>query len=430
MPLVVLMYVLNYIDRVNISFAKESLETDAGISTAAYGLGAGLFFIAYAVLEVPSNMLLERFGAKAWLTRIMISWGVVSACMMFVQGPTSFYILRLLLGATEAGFFAGVIFYFVQWFPRSHLARANGWLFTGSIISTIIAGPLSGLLLGMHGFAGLRGWQWMFLIEGIASVIVGLVIWCFLVSKPQDATWLTAEEKSALLTQLEAEKADRAVDSEAKTSRWKMLADPQILLFCFIYFAAQLAIYSVTFWLPTIIRGFGGLTDWEVGLLSAVPYIFAAVAIYIAGRASDRTGWRKAVLASGFVVAAIGTAMMTMNAPVLALIALILAACGFKVAASSFYVIPQSYFPAAVSATGIALINSIGNLGGFAAPTMLGYVQNATGDVGRAFLVVSGFCVLAALGVGLTRYRRKDAVAPTRSTATIPAEPDPTASGR
>ncbi|WP_406144278.1 MFS transporter [Streptomyces sp. NBC_01012] len=405
-PLVMLMFVVNYIDRVNIGFAKDALEADSGIGAGAYGLGAGLFFVTYAIFEIPSNILLERYGAKFWLTRIMMSWGLVSALMMFAHNEAIFYTLRMALGAAEAGFFAGVIFYFTQWFPNAIRGRANAALYSASAIAAVIAGPLSGALLSMHDTLGLRGWQWMFLIEGLAAIAVGALVWSRLESRPADADWLSTEEKMALLDRLAAEEAERAAAVRSKApSRWSMLRDPQMLLFCFVYFAAQLAQYSVTFWLPDFVRDIGGLSEFMIGLISVIPFSVAFFAILAAGHLSDRTGLRRTVLGAGFLLAALGLTVAALASPVLAVVMLIVATTGFKVAASSFFAIPQQYLVGAMVAPGIALINSIGNLGGFVAPTLLGQVQERTGSVSGGLLIVAGICLAALAGCVLMRYR-------------------------
>jgi MFS family permease len=412
-PLVMIMFVANYIDRVNIGFAKDALEADSGIGAGAYGLGAGLFFITYAIFEVPSNILLERYGAKFWLTRIMISWGIVSAAMMFAHNEWIFYGLRLALGAAEAGFFAGVIFFFTQWFPNRTRGRANAALYSASTIAAVIAGPLSGALLGMHDVLGLRGWQWMFLIEGLAAVLIGVLVWFRLESQPRDADWLTDQEKDALTAKLRAEEAERlATKQEKAPSRWSMLRDPQMLLFCFVYFAAQLAQYSVTFWLPSFVRDIGGLSEFMIGVIAVVPFAVAFLAILAAGRISDATGLRRTVLGAGFVLAAVGLGVAAIASPVLAVVMLVVATVGFKVAASSFYVIPQQYLVGALAAPGLALINSIGNLGGFVAPTMMGQIQERTGSVSGGLAVVAVCCVVALLACSLLKY-----VSPSRAAA-------------
>ncbi|MEV0616442.1 MFS transporter [Nonomuraea sp. NPDC050404] len=408
-PLVMVMFVANYIDRVNIGFAKEALETDSGISAGAFGLGAGLFFVTYAIFEIPSNLLLEKYGARFWLTRIMASWGVVSAAMMFAHNELIFYVLRLLLGVAEAGFFAGVIFYFVQWFPNALRGRANAYLYAASTIAAIIAGPMSGALLGMHGLLGLRGWQWLFLIEGLASVLIAALVWFRLESRPQDASWLGERERTALIALLDEEAQERSAarDLGEAPSRWSMLRDPQMLLLCFIYFAAQLAQYSVTFWLPSFVRGIGGLSEFQVGVIAVLPYVFAFVAVLTSGRIADRTGLRRTVLGAGFVLAAVGLGLSAMVSPVLAIVTLSVAAMGFKVAASSFYYIPQQYLAGALAAPGIALINSVGNLGGFVAPTLLGQVQERTGTASGGLLIIAIVCLVSLAGVAFTRYSNR-----------------------
>ena len=406
-PIIMVMFIVNYIDRVNIGYAKDALAADSGIGAAAFGLGAGLFFVSYAVFEIPSNLLLEKFGAKFWLTRIMISWGIVSALMVFAHSEMIFYILRLALGAAEAGFFAGVIYYFTQWFHNSARGRANAALYSASAIAAVIAGPLSGSLLSMHGFLGMRGWQWMFLIEGGAAIIIGFIVWRFLVSHPSHAKWLTDEEKRAILAKLEAEEIENSNGSTKTVSRWSLLADPQILLFCFIYFSAQLAQYSVSFWLPSFVREIGGLSEMGIGLIAVIPYVFAFVAIIVAGRISDKTGLRRTVLGSGLFLAVIGLTLAAFASPLLAVLMLVIATVGFKIAASSFFVIPQKYLIGVLAAPGIALINSVGNLGGFVAPTLLGQIQEKTGDTSAGLVIIAAFCVIAMVGCIFLRTTAK-----------------------
>ncbi|GAC67675.1 MFS transporter [Gordonia soli] len=409
-PLIMIMFVLNYIDRVNIGFAKHELELHAGITAGAYGLGAGLFFITYAIFEVPSNALLERFGAKAWLTRIMITWGIVSGAMMFVQNTWMFYGLRLLLGVAEAGFFAGVLLYFTYWFPDRFRGRANSSLYIGSVIGAVIAAPVSGIFLSVDNFAGLYGWQWMFLVEGGASVIVGFIIWFFLVSKPHQAKWLSAEEKQAIAAELETEAATKraATGTTEPPSRWRMLLDPQVSLFCAVMFAAQVANYGITFWLPSVVRSLGDLSELQIGVIAGIPYALAGVGVFVAARFSDRTGLRRTTLAIGFVAAAVGALVTAVASPIGMIIGLCLATIGFKVAAGSFYAIPQKYLDIRLLAPGLALINSIGNLGGFVAPNVLGAVEERTGDPAAGFLFIAAVSALAIVGVWRMRSTPKN----------------------
>ena len=405
-PLFFVMFVANYMDRVNLGFAQDELRADVGLSAAAFGLGAGIFFIAYALFEVPSNILMERFGPKVWLTRIMISWGVVATAMAFVDSVEMFYALRFLLGVAEAGFFPAVIYYFSRWLPDSHRGRATSVFLMGSGTATVIVGPVSGALLEMHGVWGHSGWQWMFFVEGVFSVVLGFVVYRFLDSGVEQATWLTDEEKTGLIAVIDAEQDERDArrgEKAAQVSRWKLLADPQMLLFLWIYFAINVALYAVTFWLPSIVDDIGGLSDFQVGLLTSVPWLCAIGALYVSGRISDRIGKRRPVLITLLVLGGCGTLLAVFVSPWAGLGALCVAAMGFKPASPVFWTIPQSYLDARAAAPGIALINSIGNLGGFVAPTAFGIIEDSTGSTegGLVGLTVVGF--LAALSVLLVR---------------------------
>ncbi len=421
-PLFFVMFVANYVDRVNIGFAQDQLRADVGISAAAFGFGAGLFFVAYALFEVPSNMLMERFGAKIWLTRIMITWGLVATAMAFVTSTEMFYALRFLLGVAEAGFFPAVIYYFTRWLPDADRGRATAVFLMGSGTASVIAGPLSGALLEMHGLLGHSGWQWMFFLEGLASVLLGLVVFRFLDNRLEDATWLTAPEKTALAAAIDAEQAARtAARGTAKVSRLRLLTDPQMLLFCWLYFAISLALYAVTFWLPSIVDDIGGLSEFEVGLLVAVPWLCAIAAVYVTGRASDRTGRRRPFLVGALLLGALGTLLATLVSPWFALVALCLAAMGFKTSSPVFWTIPQSYLDARVAAPAIALVNSLGNLGGFVSPTAFGILQDATGSTRGGLIGLSVVGVLAALSVALVRGGGRNDRPRGRRTATGPA---------
>ncbi|MFG2134358.1 MFS transporter [Streptomyces sp. NPDC048751] len=425
-PLFFVMFVANYMDRVNLGFAQDELRADVGLSAAAFGLGAGIFFIAYALFEVPSNILMERFGAKVWLTRIMISWGVVATAMAFVNSVETFYALRFLLGVAEAGFFPAVIYYFSRWLPDSHRGRATSIFLMGSGTATVIVGPVSGALLEMHGVWGHSGWQWMFFIEGVLSVVLGFVVYRFLDSGIETAKWLTDEEKTGLVAVIDAEQDARDAERGTGThvSRWKLLADPQMLLFLWIYFAINVALYAVTFWLPSIVDDIGGLSSFQVGLLTSVPWLCAIASVYVSGRVSDRIGKRRPILIALLVLGGCGTLLAVFVSPWAGLGALCLAAMGFKPASPIFWTIPQSYLDARAAAPGIALVNSIGNLGGFVAPTAFGLIEDATGSTkgGLVGLTVVGF--LAALSVLLVRGGgRNDRVRTKPAKAPVTPEP-------
>ncbi|GGL68977.1 MFS transporter [Streptomyces fumigatiscleroticus] len=428
-PLFFVMFVANYMDRVNLGFAQDELRADVGLSAAAFGLGAGIFFIAYALFEVPSNILMERFGPKVWLTRIMISWGVVATAMAFVNSAGVFYALRFLLGVAEAGFFPAVIYYFSRWLPDSHRGRATSVFLMGSGTATVVVGPVSGALMEMHGIWGHSGWQWMFFVEGVFSVVLGFVVFRFLDSGIESAAWLTDEEKTGLAAAIDAEQDERDArrGTGGHVSRWKLLADPQMLLFLWIYFAINVALYAVTFWLPSIVDDIGGLSDFQVGLLTAVPWLCAIAAVYVSGRISDRTGKRRPVLIVLLVLGGCGTLLAVFVSPWAGLGALCLAAMGFKPASPVFWTIPQSYLDARAAAPGIALVNSIGNLGGFVAPTAFGLIEDATGSTkgGLVGLTVVGF--LAALSVLLVRGGgRNDRLRTGTRRAAAPAAPKAT----
>ncbi|MCG7607896.1 MULTISPECIES: MFS transporter [Mycobacterium] len=410
-PLLIIMLICNQLNRANIGYAQEYLEADVGIGAAAYGFGAGVFFVAYALFELPSNILMEKFGARIWLTRIMISWGLVSAAMMFVRSAEMFYVLRFLLGMAEAGFFPAVIYYMAKWLPDSHRGRATALFIAGSSIAAAISGPLSGPLLSLHGQGGLRGWQWLFLIEGMVSVLVGVVAYFMLNSKIRDARWLTRAEQDALIDAIEVEEAEktRASGVEGKGNRWKMLADPKLLLFCWIYFAIQLSIYANTFWLPSIVRRIDGLNDITVGLLSSLPWISAVIAVYLSSRLGDRRpDLRRPLLIFALLTAAAGTYLAAITSPLLALLFLCIAAMGFKSASPLFWSIPQSSMHPLVLAPAIAIINSLGNLGGFVAPFGFGLIKQATGTVTWGLYALAAASLIAAASVMLVRKKSVD----------------------
>ncbi len=402
LPLFVVMFIVNYIDRVNIGFVRSHMETDLGIGAAAYGLGAGLFFIGYAIFEVPSNLLLQRYGARAWLTRIMFTWGAAAMAMAFVRGETSFYILRFVLGAAEAGFFPGIIYYFTQWLPAAERGKTMAIFLSGSAIASVISGPVSGALLGVSGLS-LHGWQWMFLIEGFASIALCGGVWFWLQSHPHQAKWLSAEEQHALVSAIALEQQAREATQSVRPSIFKLLADRQIALFCFIYFSIALTIYGATFWLPSMIKKMGNLGDFEVGLFNSIPWLISIVAMY--GFAALASKWKhqQAWVALMLVIAAFGMFMSTTGGPVFAFVAICFAAIGFKAASALFWPIPQGYLDARIAAAVIALINSVGNLGGFVAPTTFGLLEQTTGSIEGGLYGLAATSLVAAVVVFFAR---------------------------
>lgn len=404
LPLFVVMFIVNYIDRVNIGFVRTHMETDLGIGAAAYGLGAGLFFVGYALFEVPSNMLLQRFGARAWLTRIMFTWGLVAMGMAFVQGETSFYVMRFLLGVTEAGFYPGVLYYFTQWLPASERGKAMAIFLSGSAIASIISGPITGALLSVTGL-GLHGWQWMFLIEGGASVALCGFVYFWLQSHIHEAKWLTTSEQTTLSAAIAEEQRVREAEHVVKPSIFKLLADTQILVFCFIFFSVALTIYGATFWLPSMIKKMGNVSDFEVGLFNSIPWIISIAAMYGFAALAAKFKHQQAWVATTLLIAAVGMFMSTYGGPVFAFVAICFAAVGFKAASALFWPIPQAYLDARIAAAVLALINSVGNLGGFVAPTVFGFLEERTGSIQGGLYGLAATSVLAAIVVFFARTK-------------------------
>jgi MFS family permease len=406
LPIMLVMLVCNQLNRSNIGYAQDHLQADVGIGAAAYGFGAGLFFIAYAIFELPSNVMMEKYGAKIWLTRIMVSWGIVSFLMAFVQNEMMFYVLRFLLGAAEAGFFPAVIFYFARWVPAGQRGKATAVFIAGSSVAAALSGPIAGLLLSLHDVLGLRGWQWLFGFEGVLSVVVGITVFFFLDAKIQDAKWLTAGEKSALTATIDQEDAQHTKADGGKANRWKMLLNPQILLLCGIYFSVQLSIYANTFWLPTIVKQIPGTTDLSVGFLSSIPWVCAVFAMYFAAKWQDKAKSKRPLLVAALLVAAVGTLAAAVATPVLALVFLAVAAMGFKSASPLFWTIPQSALHPLVLAPAIAIINSLGNLGGFVAPFGFGIIKEQTGSVVPGLFALAAASTVAAILVYFLKERK------------------------
>ena len=409
LPLLVIMFIANYIDRVNIGFVRPHLSADLGIDPATFGFGAGLFFIGYALFEVPSNMMLQKVGAKAWLTRIMFTWGLAAAAMAFVQGAHSFYALRFLLGVAEAGFFPGVVYYFTRWMPRAERGKAMAVFLSGSAAASVLSGPITGGLLQIEGM-GLHGWQWMFLIEGGFSMVLCVAVWFLLDNEPRDARWLTDAERDALTAAIAAEQKERenALNTQGKHSMLGLLRDPQIILFCTIYFMIALTIYGATFWLPTIIKKMGNFTEFEVGLFNSIPWLISIVAMYIFAALAQRFKHQQGWTAAAFAVAGIGMfASASTGNNVYGFVAICFAAIGFKAASSLFWPIPQSYLDVRIAAAVIALINSIGNLGGFVAPAAFGALEQRTGSIQGGLYGLACASLLGAIAVLFARSRPK-----------------------
>jgi len=378
-PLMMLGYIAAYLDRVNVGFAAIEMNRDLGFSAAVYGLGSGIFFVSYTLLEVPSNLMLARVGAGLWIARIMLTWGLVSASMAFVRSAWMFYVLRFLLGAAEAGFFPGTIYYLTQWFPARERARAIALFMTGTAVAGVIGGPLSSGLLLLDGVGGLHGWQWLFIVEGLPAVLLAPVVWRRLNEGPATARWLSAAERTWLTETIAAEQlATPSVHVTLGTA----FCSGRLWALSAIYFSNVLAIYGVSFWLPQLLQGVGVGSPALVSLVAAVPYAAAAVAMVVVGGHSDRTGERRWHVAGAAMVAACGFALTALApaSPVVSVATLSLAAMGVWGALGPFWALPTAFLTGRAAAGGIALVNSVANVAGFVGPTLMGYMREATGN--------------------------------------------------
>lgn len=388
-PILLLMYVLAFLDRSNLGFAKVAFQADTGISDAAYALGAGIFFLGYAALEIPSNLIMRRVGAKIWMARIMVTWGIVSTLMMFATTEWTFYVLRVLLGITEAGFFPGVILFLTYWIPLDYRGRVNGLFYFGAPLAFIFGGPLSGLLLDHDGFGGLHGWQLMFVVTGVLTVIAGIVAFFYLDNGPKTAKWLTEDERTLLLDAVEQEDDAKAAHSPKGAAR--SLANPKVLYFGVIYFAIQMSVYGITFYLPSQIAGIvGSKVGLGVGLLTAVPWGCALIVTIVLTRLADSSGQRRIIAASALAAAGVGIVLSgVLGNQVLALAAMSLGVAGFISVQPVFWTLPTSFLVGAAAASGIALINSLGSLGGFVAPIAKTWAEGHFGpNAGLTLLAV------------------------------------------
>jgi ACS family tartrate transporter-like MFS transporter len=398
-PFLVVCYLAAYLDRVNVSFAALTMNADLGLSAAAYGFGAGIFFLAYFFFEVPSNLLMARFGARRWIARIMFSWGLVSGATAFVGGATSFYVIRVLLGIAESGFFPGIIFFLTLWFPAVYRARIIGYFMAAIPLATVIGAPISGLLLGMDGILGLKGWQWLFITEALPSLILAVVAFYYLTDGPADATWLEADERAWLVSRLAQEKRLRQVTHDYSVVQ--ALLKPKVLALSVVYFGMVASNYGLSFFLPQIVKAFG-LSNALTGVVSALPYVVGSVSIVLWSRRSDRHVERTYHTAIPILVAAIGIGMSTVfDDPAMKMVALSVAGFGIFAGLPVFWTLPTVFLSGAAAAAGIAMINSIGNLAGFAGPYAMGWIKDATGSYTGGLLSLSMLCVISAIVVVL-----------------------------
>jgi len=397
LPFLLLLYIISWLDRVNVGFAKLQLNADLGFSETMYGIGAGIFFVGYGLCEVPSNLLLVRFGARVWIARIMVTWGLISCAMMFVHGPTSFYVLRFLLGVAEAGFLPGIIYYLSGWFPGQHRARAVSWFMIGIPLSLVFGGPLSGWIMQhLDEYLGLHGWQWMFLIEGVPAVLLGFVVLGFLTEKPAEARWLAPEQRAWLTDKIAGE--HHAAHTRHGFGLRAALTHPTVWLLAVVMFCCQTGSYGLSFWVPSIIQSLTGYPEFAVGALTAVPYIAAALAMVLVGRSSDRSGERFLHVAIPSVIGAAGfLAMGYMHSPLLAILALSVAAAGDYCTRGPFWALPGKFLTGSAAAGAIALINSMGALGGAIAPPTVGWLKQTTGGFLVPMVALAGVLVVGAV---------------------------------
>ena len=402
LPFLLLLYIVAWLDRVNVGFAALQMNEDLGFSAAVYGFGAGVFFVGYALCEIPSNLMLVRFGARLWIARIMITWGIVSVAMMFVRGPLSFYALRFLLGVAEAGFLPGILYYLGHWFPSRERARAVSWFMVAIPVSTVIGAPLSGLLLELDGWLGLAGWQWLFLLEGLPAIALGFVVLRVLTDTPDQAHWLDAREREWLSARIRAEHG--AAQARHGVGLRQALLHPTVWLLGLVIFACQCGSYGLTLWIPQIVQALSGLSNLEVSMISALPYAAAAVGMILIGASSDRSGERFKHVAVPSFIAAIGfAASALLTSPVPGMIALTVAAVGDLGTRGPFWALPTRFLAGSAAAGGIALINTLGSLGGFVGPYAVGLVRNASGGFAGGLLFLAA--LLAAGAVFAMRLR-------------------------
>jgi MFS transporter, ACS family, tartrate transporter len=402
-PFLFVLYIAAYLDRINIGFAQLQMKEALQFSDVVYGFGSGIFFLGYFLFEIPSNLILTRIGARVWIARIMVTWGFISAGMAFVDTPTSFYILRFLLGVAEAGFFPGVIYYMSQWFPASERGSAIARFMTATAVSGIIGGPLSGYLLTLDGLASLAGWQWIFIAEGIPSVLLGFAVWRLLPNSPVEARWLTPSEREHLQTRLTAEAEE--VERRGHVSLKAALAHPTVWLLSLLYFTLVVGLYGVSFWLPQIMKSLSGLSNVAVAVMSAIPYIAATITMVIFGKHSDQTGERKFHVAAAAFVGGVGLAASTLvHSTVPGLVTLSVAAIGIWCALPVFWALPTAFLTGTAAAGAIALINSFGNLGGFIGPYVMGRLVGMSGGFTSSLTVVA--ITLLVGSIVATRVRR------------------------
>jgi ACS family tartrate transporter-like MFS transporter len=408
-PFAFICYVVAYIDRVNVGFAATVLQRDLGLTDSQYGFGAGLFFFGYFLFEVPSNLILERVGARRWIARILIGWGLVSMGMVFVRDVTSFYVARVLLGLAEAGFFPGIVLYLTYWIPAADRARTGALFMMAAPVAIIIGAPISNRLLALDGVLGWRGWQWLFVVEGLPAVLLGILALRALTDRPRDATWLSATDREWLTRTMDAESARRAASGHTSIAR--SLRSGRVWLICSVYFLNTVVTYGIFLWLPKMLtEAAGGRQSFGLSVMTALPFCAALVAMFLVGRHSDRTGERKYHVAWCAMTAALGLVLAVVFRDNLWLLVLsfTLSQVGQRSVQGVFWAIPPIFLGGTAAAACIGLINAIGNLGGWVGPSVMGMLRDATGTYSRGLLVLAGALVVETIIVVSLRLPRRD----------------------
>jgi len=407
LPVLMLCYVAAFLDRVNVGFAALQMNGDLGLSSTVFGIAAGLFFLGYVVFEIPSNLILARVGARRWIPRILISWGIVSACTAFVWDRHSFYVVRIILGAAEAGFYPGLLFYMTLWFPRAYRARVFSLTAVAVPISSVIGSPLSSFILTrMSGLADLRGWQWMFLIEGAPAVVMGIVAYFMLPDGPQHAKFLEPHERTALVSMMAREQASR--ENVEKFTVRQALTDGRVLAMCLISFGLVVGVTDAAIWMPQLVKGFG-LSTMQTGFLAALPAFVALAVVPLCGWNADRTGARVAHVAVPLLCAAGGFVLTALtDSPPLGMLGLVIGAASLSAAVPSAWFFPPALLTGTASAAGLALINSVGSTGGFIGPYMIGWIRDATGSFRYSLLFLAAVIAGSALVSLVLGMRMRD----------------------
>ncbi|HEV2677921.1 MAG TPA: MFS transporter [Aliidongia sp.] len=414
-PFLIVCYFVSFLDRVNLGFAGAAISKQFAFTATVFGLGAGIFFIGYFLFEVPSNIMLDKYGARRWIARIMLTWGLVSGATAFVQGEYSFYTIRFVLGVAEAGFFPGIILYLTYWFPAAYRARIVGWFMVAIPVSSVIGAPVSQWVLGFDGLGGLAGWQWLFLIEAAPSLVLAVVVLGYLTDKPSQAAWLEADERKWLNDTLEAERAHR--ESVRKFSLKEALTNPRVLLLSLVYFGDVAALYGVGFWLPQILGPLHLSPLANIGALS-IPYAVGAVGMVLWVKRSDRTGERKMHTAIPAFVACLGLALLPLASdPVVEVVLLCVAALGIFAMLPVFWTLPTAFLTGTAAAGGIALVNSIGNLSGYVGPQVIGLIKDKTGGYDAGIWFLAGCAFVAGVIVLLLGHKPEFEKLPSRAEA-------------